>query len=1132
MKKKSLNQFNSSFYNKIISSIKSGSPNILIDGLENLANTLLIADSSQFRNFPTVKICKEVVKIFNTHDINLSSSNSLILMTIVSQCIVNLLDIIGNSHNIIIKENYIQNAKEKINILNNGNYISNETKPILINIIHSFCSLMKSSSKKLDGELDIKIIMDYFQILNTSEQRYAAEALSNFTLNYYESFDPEILSRIVQYIDSENLEIANGMISAFDNILNTVDFVKIPLDISEKFSRIFAKEETYLNESIILRILKLLLRLTYYTQFSEAIIENGLNFHNIFFEYNYTHEFQNIRRTGLKVILSLLPNPDFPMGFWGNVTIVPANASKFSSRIRNLLIELAIEEQNDLDLIFTALAMSLQLSPEDVPEELISIMTFALQNSKLLPFVILLSLTVPNKNQLKESGIVPYLVDIDISSKVKDPIILTWCKQKILILKSFYDNPTSERPAPKSLKSFSQIFDFLNTTNLSSFELQASGYFDRLFDLIQQESKNNKNSSFEDKDFTKIINKLHQLITFVNMPELYDPFEALSTEEIVSGTIIIDIKYKNRIFKHKSFENTSLMVAIEAWYNENVLHVTINDLLNAARHSGLLGEIVSLDNKKSMKFTQLGLLHRAFGTKRYKRFKFKMDGKIFTSNDFLFQSISRNLSSPEYWSIAVPEVELIGIEDELFNEDTKKSSLVVPTDKIPYKSVFDLLYLIQKIKPSANLYFSEFEKTLHQHLMSFFLDISLFSPAIQIIYHYPFLFSFEFRVFVFRIITSDFFSALSFAQKSIFNIHDNYRLRSRRIFNYCNIRRKSLFDDGFLLLKKIASGPLQIDIIFDNEVGFGVGPTKEFLSLFSKEMALKAHNMWRNDNTGVKKNNENTNYAWTKIGLFPKFDASPDLFYVFGILCAKAVNMNTTLPIPISVEFFKLIKNETISLEDIDDDYAKALKTPEGIYGLNFVYPGTDIELIPNGNHIEVNSENYEEFIDCINQFTVGEKLKTIRQRFCEGFETIFQSDVWHLLSAKEWCTLICGDDTSLTMKDLNNYVEISHGYNKNSPQISMLFEIITEFDIQQKSLFLKFITGSEKLPIGGLASLQPQLTIAKRVDTYENNPDDSLPSVMTCTNYFKLPPYSNKEIMKEKIIKAITEGQGSFLLT
>ena len=43
---------------------------------------------------------------------------------------------------------------------------------------------------------------------------------------------------------------------------------------------------------------------------------------------------------------------------------------------------------------------------------------------------------------------------------------------------------------------------------------------------------------------------------------------------------------------------------------------------------------------------------------------------------------------------------------------------------------------------------------------------------------------------------------------------------------------------------------------------------------------------------------------------------------------------------------------------------------------------------------------------------------------------------------------------------------------------------------------------------------------------------DGDLPSVMTCVNYIKLPPYSSKEVARERLLFAIREGQGSFDLS
>lgn len=105
------------------------------------------------------------------------------------------------------------------------------------------------------------------------------------------------------------------------------------------------------------------------------------------------------------------------------------------------------------------------------------------------------------------------------------------------------------------------------------------------------------------------------------------------------------------------------------------------------------------------------------------------------------------------------------------------------------------------------------------------------------------------------------------------------------------------------------------------------------------------------------------------------------------------------------------------------------------------------------------------------------------------------------------------------------------------------------EFNADQQRAFCQFVTGAPRLPPGGLAVLNPKLTIVRKVScehncfvywsyyvaymlqtfcclaqhssTSNNAPtnaagvseaaDDDLPSVMTCANYLKLPPYSTK---------------------
>ena len=64
-----------------------------------------------------------------------------------------------------------------------------------------------------------------------------------------------------------------------------------------------------------------------------------------------------------------------------------------------------------------------------------------------------------------------------------------------------------------------------------------------------------------------------------------------------------------------------------------------------------------------------------------------------------------------------------------------------------------------------------------------------------------------------------------------------------------------------------------------------------------------------------------------------------------------------------------------------------------------------------------------------------------------------------------------------------------------------------------------------------GFKALNPPLTIVRK--TVEGQiPNNFLPSVMTCVNYLKLPDYTSKEVMKERLDVALREGKHSFHLS
>ncbi|KAH9632321.1 hypothetical protein HF086_010246 [Spodoptera exigua] len=93
--------------------------------------------------------------------------------------------------------------------------------------------------------------------------------------------------------------------------------------------------------------------------------------------------------------------------------------------------------------------------------------------------------------------------------------------------------------------------------------------------------------------------------------------------------------------------------------------------------------------------------------------------------------------------------------------------------------------------------------------------------------------------------------------------------------------------------------------------------------------------------------------------------------------------------------------------------------------------------------------------------------------------------------------------------------------YNKNNcPGFLRLVDVLVEMSLRERKAFLQFATGCSSLPPGGLANLHPRLTVVRKVDAG----DGSYPSVNTCVHYLKLPEYSCKEVLRERLLAATNE--------
>ena len=64
----------------------------------------------------------------------------------------------------------------------------------------------------------------------------------------------------------------------------------------------------------------------------------------------------------------------------------------------------------------------------------------------------------------------------------------------------------------------------------------------------------------------------------------------------------------------------------------------------------------------------------------------------------------------------------------------------------------------------------------------------------------------------------------------------------------------------------------------------------------------------------------------------------------------------------------------------------------------------------------------------------------------------------------------------------LAEVLKFDHGYTAQSPPVRFLLEVLAGLDGVEQRRFLRFVTGSPRLPPGGLAALQPRLTVVRKL--------------------------------------------------
>lgn len=388
---------------------------------------------------------------------------------------------------------------------------------------------------------------------------------------------------------------------------------------------------------------------------------------------------------------------------------------------------------------------------------------------------------------------------------------------------------------------------------------------------------------------------------------------------------------------------------------------------------------------------------------------------------------------------------------------------------------------------------------------------------------YPCIFPFETRLKYMQHTALD-FARLMHQYRHVCARDDTLMLHANMPRQKVRIARNQLLESAIRVLELYAHTPSLLEVEYFDEPGSGLGPTLEFYTLVSQAFQAMP-DLWRGE---------------PSMPLFPKPSGDASLFRVLGQFVAKSIVDLRMIDVPFHPLFWRAVLGRRVphtleTLEALDAVQARSLRALQTMPAdelerleLDGTLPGTERELVQG----PLTSANINAYIQAVVDVSLHDGIAQQLDAFRAGFESVLSLDALRVFASHELSALFGQATEDWSEATLLRTIVPDHGFSSDSEPFRALLSILVEFDASERRTFLQWLTGAPRLPIGGFAALQPPFTVVRRQPEPPLQPDDYLPSVMTCVNYLKLPCYSSRDVMRQKLCLAMHEGLASFYLS
>ncbi|CAM9834750.1 unnamed protein product [Phaeothamnion confervicola] len=179
------------------------------------------------------------------------------------------------------------------------------------------------------------------------------------------------------------------------------------------------------------------------------------------------------------------------------------------------------------------------------------------------------------------------------------------------------------------------------------------------------------------------------------------------------------------------------------------------------------------------------------------------------------------------------------------------------------------------------------------------------------------------------------------------------------------------------------------------------------------------------------------------------------------------------------------------------------------------------VALRPGGEGERVTLANWREYVAMAERARLRESAPALRA-LRGGLAAALPAELFPLFTARELERLVCGVrqvDVDL-LQQCTEYEEVDPA----APHVRAFWEVMREMRPDERTAFLRFVWARSRMPVSA-RDFPMSFKIQAPQGGAKEAPDGYLPHAQTCFFSLSLPAYSDKEVLRRKLLYAINNS-------